>query len=101
MPQTGTTAIIGIRPEHIEVRTAGRYALRADFVEKLGPVQLVHGQFAGRDFILQCASTEQVAPGQELRLDIDPETIHVFDAASGARLKHDHASARPAAILAA
>jgi sn-glycerol 3-phosphate transport system ATP-binding protein len=97
----GTRAIIGIRPEQIEVRAAGRQALRADFVEKLGPVQLVHGHFAGQDFILQCPSTEHVAAGQELRFDIDPGMIHVFDAASGARLKYDHAKEQAAAAIAA
>lgn len=86
----GTKAILGIRPEQIEIRPGGRHALHADFVEKLGAVQLVHGRFAGVDFIVQCPTSEPVAAGQELRFEINPEMLHLFDPASGARLKRDN-----------
>jgi sn-glycerol 3-phosphate transport system ATP-binding protein len=97
----GASAIIGIRPEHIEVGPGRRHAFRAEFIEKLGAFQLIHGNFAGKDFILQCPASEPVKPGQELHFDIPSAALHAFDPASGARLRQLHPSERTQAPIAA
>jgi sn-glycerol 3-phosphate transport system ATP-binding protein len=86
--------MIGIRPEHLEISAEGRFSLQAEFVEKLGSVQLVHGSFAGKDFILQCPATHPVAAGQQLRFDIPAASMHAFDPTTGARLLQPEAIER-------
>jgi len=90
----GASAMIGIRPEHLEISAEGRFSLQAEFVEKLGSVQLVHGSFAGKDFILQCPATYPVAAGQQLRFDIPAASMHAFDPTTGARLLQPEAIER-------
>jgi sn-glycerol 3-phosphate transport system ATP-binding protein len=98
---SGASVIVGLRPEHLEVGNSGAHVLHAEFVEKLGAIQLVHGTFAGKDFILQCPATEIVKPGQKLRFDIPSNTVHAFEPKSGARIRHLAASGRaPALVLA-
>jgi sn-glycerol 3-phosphate transport system ATP-binding protein len=93
--------VLGIRPEHLVVSKSGRHALVAEFVEKLGAFQLVHGLFAGKDFILQCPASDPVMAGQELRFDIMPDDIHAYDPATGARIAKHHTTASTASAIAA
>jgi len=97
----GAAAVIGVRPEHLQIRPEGRFTLMAEFVEKLGSAQLVHGTFAGREFILQCPATQLAAAGQGLRFDIPPSAIHAFDPATGARLAQAEAIQRTKDTIAA
>jgi sn-glycerol 3-phosphate transport system ATP-binding protein len=90
----GAAAMIGVRPEHLEISAGGRFSLQAEFVEKLGAVQLVHGSFAGKDFILQCPATHPVAGGEQLLFDIPAAAMHAFDPATGARLLQPEAIGR-------
>jgi sn-glycerol 3-phosphate transport system ATP-binding protein len=75
--------VAGVRPEDVVLAPGGRHALRADFVEKLGAVQLVHGAFAGQDFIVQCPVSDAVRAGDDVRFDIPSHRVHAFDPASG------------------
>jgi len=87
----GTPITLGVRPEDVvlgaaAVGDAAAWHLAVEFVEHLGASSLVHGRFAGRDFV--AASTERDPKGGESRLPIaiPPEAIHVFDAGTGRRV---------------
>ena len=83
--QDGEMAWIGIRPEDVDVLAGGPHHMTAEFVERLGAVQLVHGRFAGRDFTIQCDAGTAVVAGQSLGFGVRPSRVHVFDAGSGKR----------------
>jgi sn-glycerol 3-phosphate transport system ATP-binding protein len=76
---------LGVRPEEVIVRAEGQHRMTAEFVEKLGPFQLAHGQFGGADFVVQCPAFPTIAGGEELRFDLPADRIHAFDSA-GRRL---------------
>jgi len=82
----GATTRLGFRPEEIPVTPDGRRRMRADFVEKLGPVQLVHGRFAGEDFVVQIPAANPLTVGSDLRFDLPADRLHAFDADNGQRL---------------
>jgi sn-glycerol 3-phosphate transport system ATP-binding protein len=81
-----TAVTLGIRPEDVQISPQGRHAFRCEFVEKLGAVQLVHGHFAGTDFVVQCPTSDMIEAGAQLRFDVPPKAIHAFDPASGKRM---------------
>jgi sn-glycerol 3-phosphate transport system ATP-binding protein len=99
--QAGAAITLGIRPEDVAVHAQGRHAFRCEFVEKLGPIQLVHGHFAGRDFIVQTPASEPVEAGSQLRFDVPPAVIHAFDPASGLRFDASPALLRQGEVAAA
>ena len=73
-----------MRPEL--VASGGSIDLPIELIEELGTGRLVHGRLGGDAFtVLQGPGTPR--PAQDsLRIAIDAATVHVFDAASGARL---------------
>ncbi len=100
---TGSSLTLGVRPEDIVVHPDGAHRMQAEFVEKLGPVQLAHGQFGGADFVVQCPAAEKLAAGQKLRFDIPQDRLHAFDGVSGARLataQRGSAATRPEPVAA-
>jgi sn-glycerol 3-phosphate transport system ATP-binding protein len=97
----GTNLTIGIRPEDTLVNAQGRYAFRCEFVEKLGPIQLVHGHFAGRDFIVQCPAAETIEAGSSLRFDVAAAAIHAFDPSTGLRFDASPTVLNPGVVAAA
>jgi sn-glycerol 3-phosphate transport system ATP-binding protein len=86
--------ILGIRPEHVALAsetTQGASAglsLAVDFVEALGADTLAHGVIAGTALRLtvRLPGTARVAEGDVLPLLAPPSALHLFDAATGARL---------------
>jgi multiple sugar transport system ATP-binding protein len=84
---SGQAIEIGIRPEHYRLVGADEgFAFDVAVVEPTGSETHVFGTVAGTQ--VRCVFHERVAaePGQQLRLQVDPKSIHVFDAASGVRL---------------
>src|SRR5271166_2238242 len=84
---SGQRVEIGIRPEHyLVVDESGGFPFKVEVVEPTGAETQVFGTIAGA--AVRCVFRERVAatPGQRLRLDVDPEHVHVFDADSGIRL---------------
>jgi sn-glycerol 3-phosphate transport system ATP-binding protein len=96
----GPVAVIGIRPEDVLIGPGMPHQMRVEFVEKLGAIQLLHGQLAGRDFIVQCAATETVRQGETISMGIPDGRLHAFDAKSGARLVTSLSEARQVAAAA-
>ena len=109
--QGNSEVVVGIRPEGMrpvgELDGGPGLALQVDVVEPLGDEVLVHGRVAARDagvriepeeatLLVQtsdrAAMTVRLAPdarpaeGSTLQLNVDPTTVHLFDAATGAAL---------------
>ncbi|HEV7277383.1 MAG TPA: sn-glycerol-3-phosphate ABC transporter ATP-binding protein UgpC [Devosiaceae bacterium] len=84
--EDGTEVSIGIRPEKYRLDETGPLTQLVEVVEPTGPETHVVGPIAGIE--VRCVFRErlQPRPGDELRLSVLPEDIHIFAAASGARL---------------
>jgi ABC-type sugar transport system ATPase subunit len=107
----GGDVVVGIRPEGLrpvgEADPGPGLAVHVDVVEPLGDEVLVHGSVAARDAGVQIEPEEATllvqtsdraamtvrldpdarpAEGSTLHLHVDPKTIHLFDAATGAAL---------------
>ncbi len=82
----GRPAVYGIRPEHFQLSGDGLPA-RVNVVEPTGSETQVLAEFAGAPIV--CAFRERVTarPGETIRLITDPALAHLFDAATGQRLR--------------
>jgi multiple sugar transport system ATP-binding protein len=97
--------VVGLRPEHLRIAQEGQPAMdfEVEVVEPLGDGVIVHGSVTGQ-LVTAPSGTEVVltplpgeraeltakfdptirpAPGERLRLGVDPAKAHVFDARSG------------------
>ncbi len=61
-------------------------------VEELGAGRLLHGRIAGAECVLALGSGAEQGVEGELAVRIPPDSIHLFDAASGARLASPRSS---------
>jgi multiple sugar transport system ATP-binding protein len=76
---------IGIRPE--DVRPGGGFVAEAVVVEPMGSESLVLARAGGVDMQLRIAGRVPPLAGARLALAIEPEDLHVFDAATGVSLR--------------
>ncbi len=78
---------LGLRPEHAEPSTEGRWPLLVELVEMLGAERLVHGKLGGAAFTLRMPSTD-VPPrvGDTVMLAASPDHLHWFDSGTGQRV---------------
>ncbi|MFN8520189.1 MAG: sn-glycerol-3-phosphate ABC transporter ATP-binding protein UgpC [Chloroflexota bacterium] len=86
---SGTSAIMGIRPEHLDLQTtspAGSLGGKADVVEYLGNEELIHVSAGGNDVVAVVDSAYRVKPGDALDLKVPLDKIHLFDPESGLSL---------------
>ncbi|MGW9330713.1 sn-glycerol-3-phosphate import ATP-binding protein UgpC [Bosea sp. NPDC055594] len=86
---SGTAVEVGLRPEDVEIASegaAGSLPFDVDFVEELGATQLFHGRLAEHGFVMQAATGDVAAQAGRLWITVDPDRVHVFDAATGLRL---------------
>ncbi len=86
----GQEVTLGIRPEHVALGQgqAGAFPLSVDFVEALGADTLAHGYLDnGRvQLTVRLPGSTRVAAGDALSLVVPTESLHLFDASTGARL---------------
>ena len=109
-----TDVIVGIRPEGLRLvgsDDAGPgFELHVDVVEPLGDEVMVHGTVSARDagvhieleeatlladtvaedraaVTVRLAPDVRPAPGSSVHLSVDPEGVHLFDAASGLAIR--------------
>jgi multiple sugar transport system ATP-binding protein len=80
--------VTGIRPEHIEISGDPHAPIeaRVDLIEPMGVATLVHASFAGEDLKILSLERPKLAAGAPIRLNVLPDKLHLFDAASEARL---------------
>ncbi|MES2382986.1 MAG: sn-glycerol-3-phosphate import ATP-binding protein UgpC [Pseudomonadota bacterium] len=78
--------ILGIRPEHLDVRSEG-WEVKVDTVELLGAERLIYGRVNGEQLIVRVEEgTHSPAPDAIIHVAPRPDRLHSFDAESGKRL---------------
>ncbi|MFT4242540.1 MAG: sn-glycerol-3-phosphate ABC transporter ATP-binding protein UgpC [Acidovorax sp.] len=78
--------ILGIRPEHLDVRAEG-WEVTVDTVELLGAERLIYGRIHGEQLIVRVEEgTHAPAPGTVIHVQPRTDRLHAFDAATGKRL---------------
>jgi sn-glycerol 3-phosphate transport system ATP-binding protein len=80
---------LGLRPEHLMPAADADPGLALDvvLVEMLGADTVVHGRIAtGGALTTRLHGTARVAPGDRLRVAIEPHHLHLFDPLTGRRL---------------
>jgi multiple sugar transport system ATP-binding protein len=76
--------VYGLRPESMHL--GGEVPLRVDVVEPTGSETHVLGRFGATEVVGVFRERVRAQPGEEIRVSIDPQATHLFDAASGARI---------------
>ena len=93
---SGRKLIAGFRPEHLSLGPAGAdsatFPGRADVVEYLGNEELLHVTALGQDIVAIVGAEHEVKPGDDLRLSLPLEKLHLFDAESGLSLASERAT---------
>ncbi|CAM3670742.1 sn-glycerol-3-phosphate import ATP-binding protein UgpC [Paracidovorax anthurii] len=80
-------AILGIRPEHLDVAADGGWETRVETVELLGAERLVYARLGDEPLIVRVEEgTHAPQPGETLRVAPRAPRLHWFDAATGQRL---------------
>ncbi|WP_395703408.1 sn-glycerol-3-phosphate import ATP-binding protein UgpC [Aquabacterium sp.] len=85
-PRAGAL-ILGVRPEHTELRPDGHWPLKVEMIEMLGAERLVYGRLGQVLFTVRLDATlPSPRLGETVRLEVTPEHLHWFDAGSGQRV---------------
>jgi sn-glycerol 3-phosphate transport system ATP-binding protein len=85
-PRAGAL-VLGLRPEHAEIRAEGRWPMTVDTVEMLGAERLVHGRIGDGLFTVRIdAMLVPPAIGESITIAAPPDRLHWFDAATGLRV---------------
>ncbi|WP_167051342.1 sn-glycerol-3-phosphate ABC transporter ATP-binding protein UgpC [Salinibacterium sp. ZJ77] len=98
-------AVLGIRPEHLELdgRGAVQLDLTVDNIENLGHETLIFASLDTQKIVLRASPDTAIQTGDALRAGAPIEHLHLFDRASGRRLDwvpqsnspHPHAISAP------
>ncbi len=87
MPE-GREVVLGIRPEHFVVSPEGETELSVDIVETLGSQTFVYGRTGERRRLAVGVDPAlRPAPGDRLRIGVDPKALHFFAPDSGRRIE--------------
>jgi len=81
----GTEVRVGVRPEHLELNGEG-LACEIAVVEPTGADTQVIARCAAGELVASFRERHPFRPGDRISLAASPHALHVFDAASGARL---------------
>jgi len=81
----GSKVVLGIRPEHLRLDAQG---LPAEVItlEPTGSETQVAARLGGHDIVGVFRERLTVRPGETLQISPDPNTLHLFDAQTGARI---------------
>jgi len=82
-------AVLGIRPESLRQRLEPGLPVvevTAAQVEPVGPYQLLYGRAGSDALVARIERSFVVFRGDRVRLAVDPDLVHVFDAATGRAL---------------
>jgi ABC-type sugar transport system ATPase subunit len=89
LPPAGSPVVVGARPEALGVDSAGPLGATVTIVEMLGAEAHVICRLddGTRLVVRQSALAARPAPGEAVRVAVDPSGLHLFDAADGERLE--------------
>jgi sn-glycerol 3-phosphate transport system ATP-binding protein len=81
-------AIMGIRPEHLQVSSSGSWAVQVDSIEMLGAERLLYCRQGAEFLIVRTDESLSSAPEIGATIHVTPraDRMHWFDTASGKRL---------------
>jgi len=83
----GQDVIYGVRPEHLRIdRGTTAFAATIDVVEPTGASVEVVASFEGQELCAVFNERHLFNYGETIEFSVQPELVHVFDAASGQRL---------------
>jgi multiple sugar transport system ATP-binding protein len=82
--QGGRRVVLGVRPEDVEVASAGPAGLAGQvvLVSPLGSEQHVNVQVGDVELIVRAPKEARLAIGDQVGLWVEPRRLHLFDAAS-------------------
>ena len=84
----GREVVLGIRPEHFVVSPEGGTELSVEIVETLGSQTFVYGRTGERRRLAVGVDPAlRPAPGDRLRIGVDPKALHFFASDSGRRIQ--------------
>jgi multiple sugar transport system ATP-binding protein len=79
---------LGIRPADLQLAADGQgFAARVEFIEDLGDNVIINFDVQGQRLKSRRDRAPGLAEGQPVRLSFDPAAAHLFDSASGERLR--------------
>ena len=78
--------ILGIRPEHIQIRQDARFSGKVSLVEPMGNHQVIWLKLGEQQFSMLDHDKRCIQPGDVLRFEIDTARASLFDAQSGQRM---------------
>ena len=80
-------AIMGIRPEHLDITADGGWAVQVETVELLGAERLVYGRVGDEQLIVRIEEGAPAPqPGDTIHVTPRAHRLHTFDAGTGKRL---------------
>ena len=86
----GRKVVLGMRPEDLRgpapPGAAARIAIQVEVCEPIGNEVVVHGRAGGDALVCVHGADRVPEPGDRLDVAVDLSRIHLFDAATGARL---------------
>ena len=78
--------VVGFRPEHLDLSQPSRDACAipatVEVTEYLGDDQLVHLRAGEESIVASIPADQRLAPGEDVRLYVPLEKLHLFDAAT-------------------
>ena len=78
-----TAMTLGVRPEDISLNGDGEIPAQVDIVEPLGPENVVYLSCGSERVTARTPPDTTIAGGDNVRLGINANRMHLFDAASG------------------
>ncbi|TFH20884.1 MAG: sn-glycerol-3-phosphate ABC transporter ATP-binding protein UgpC [Acidimicrobiales bacterium] len=85
---TSPAVTIGVRPNDLEVRAEGGLDAKVEFVEELGSEAFIYCLAEGSDkeIVARTDGLSSAKNGDHVSLVPNPQAVHLFDTATGARL---------------
>jgi multiple sugar transport system ATP-binding protein len=81
--------VFGVRPEHLHIDAEGALAAKISVIEALGHERHVICRLADGQMVIVRQAAHVVPPteGEQVRLTTEPDSIHLFDAATERRIE--------------
>ncbi len=86
VPSHAQDLVVGVRPQDVQITSGDTH--RVELTEALGGVSFIHCALGGQPkLIIETKGSHVEAAGATIALQVDPDTIFLFDKTSGHRLR--------------